>query len=196
MGRRSTSTRRRKRQIMALFIRQGRRCFWCAAEMLPPGSHTSKHGQPTPPNLCTLDHLDDRLSVERGRHMGELRRVAACWRCNNLRGTASQAAQPKSELHRRSGRFPKDTEIAPATQVIVVSRRPFVVQNHCAQTQTPPGLPTGRAARKVLAIRAKLAEEAARIVAGSYHLHASNASFELPAAVCSGSETLTAAATV
>lgn len=85
----------RARRRYALFIRQERKCFYCGIEMVwhsgpkPPAQHAKR--------ACTLEHLDDRLSPERGKHSGEERTVAACWSCNTLRG------QFRSTMHELFG---------------------------------------------------------------------------------------------
>jgi hypothetical protein len=95
-----------KVQLVRLFYRQNKLCHWCGKQMLHPGSHKGKKGHRDPPMLCTLDHLDSRLSHERGKHAGEYRRVAACWKCNNDRAKQEQASLPKESLWARSGAYP------------------------------------------------------------------------------------------
>lgn len=90
-----------QRQRAALFRRQKGRCHWCGCEMVQVA--VPRRASP-PRNLCTIDHLDDRFSPDRGKRFGEYRRVAACWECNNRRGNERQAARPIDELHARSGR--------------------------------------------------------------------------------------------
>lgn len=78
----ATSHRRRQRALM--WKLQGGRCFWCdRLTVLPPvGEGRRKF---IPDNEATIDHLDSRLSPERGRHPGKYRRVMACLLCNNRR---------------------------------------------------------------------------------------------------------------
>ena len=59
----------------------------------------------------TLDHLDDRYSPERGKSRGERRIVMACWKCNNERNIARQAALPKAVLHEKCGRAPRSERV-------------------------------------------------------------------------------------
>ncbi len=94
------STARHRRQVRALSQRQHGRCYWCDVEMLPPGPDGGKKPDS---RQCTLDHLDDRFNPERGKHPGEIRRVAACWHCNHTRGVESQAKIPRYKLSRRCG---------------------------------------------------------------------------------------------
>lgn len=85
-----------------LYRDQNGLCHWCGCELLlRKGGAKEKQ---MPENLATLDHLDDRFSIDRGSHgYGTLRKVLACWRCNNDRGRASQLSQPIEELRRRAG---------------------------------------------------------------------------------------------
>lgn len=101
-----SSRRYIRKQIEVLFWRQEGLCYYCDEPMLPPGSYKPKTGVRIPDDFCTLEHLDDKFSQERGRHAGKIRRVAACNFCNNKKGRESQAAQPIEELWRRSGRYP------------------------------------------------------------------------------------------
>ena len=97
------STAKHKRQTLALYWRQNGRCHWCECDMLPPGPDGATKKKRVNPRLCTLDHLDDRFSSERGKHAGEFRRVAACWQCNQDRGAESQIRIGNKELSRRCG---------------------------------------------------------------------------------------------
>lgn len=105
-GKKLTRSQKKLRQLRWLFARQGGLCHWCEVVMQPPGTFKPKNGVPTPPRLCTLEHLDDRFSPDRGKRVGEFRRVAACHACNHARGLASQAAQPIEVLRARSGHTP------------------------------------------------------------------------------------------
>ena len=107
-----TSREKKHKQLKALFHRQRGLCIWCGKGMVPPWQHQHKNGQKMNRRLCTLDHLDDRYSEERGRHGNEYRRVAACWQCNNARGAAHQQQISKEELWRRSGAYPQDHPLA------------------------------------------------------------------------------------
>jgi hypothetical protein len=110
------ATKRERDQLKRMYRRQGGLCHWCEKGMVPPG--TAKPGGPHDPRLCTMDHLDDRFSEERGTHPGEYRKVAACWKCNNERGQRRQAAMPIAVLHERSKRQPSGaTPTKPETEV-------------------------------------------------------------------------------
>src|SRR5690349_5524902 len=101
-----TRKQRKRTQLMRMFRRQDGRCHWCATEMIPPHSFQPKHYQRPPLTLCTFDHLDDRFSEERGKHGGEFRNVAACWKCNNDRAKAREASLPREILWQKSGSPP------------------------------------------------------------------------------------------
>ena len=92
----------RRRRAIA-FRQQGGRCYWCGVRMVSI-AYDSKGAHP-PENACTLDHLDDRLGGQRRqRHDGRPRTVAACWKCNNLRGAEAVKRLPLAEIQRRSKR--------------------------------------------------------------------------------------------
>lgn len=50
-------------------------------------------GETQPDDLATIEHLDSKLSGERGSHKGERRQVIACRRCNWERGNAELHSQ-------------------------------------------------------------------------------------------------------
>lgn len=93
---------RKKTQLRRLWLRQNKRCHWCGRVMREPGTHNgAKDGKP-PDDLCTLEHMHDRYSAERGRHAGTFVNVAACWRCNWERGRKTEAAVPLEVRRLRS----------------------------------------------------------------------------------------------
>lgn len=76
-------------------------CHWCKGPMVWVVQASGK----LPPNAATTEHLDDKLSPARGKHAhGEVRRVAACLKCNNARSNERHTALGVDELRRRSGR--------------------------------------------------------------------------------------------
>lgn len=81
-------------------------CFWCQKPMrlMKPAAKMKE----VIPDLCTLDHLDDRYSQERGNRPGEYRTVAACWLCNNNRNAKRQNDLPRQTLWSASGAFPQE----------------------------------------------------------------------------------------
>lgn len=97
---------KKKKQRALLFVRQEGKCHWCSCDMVLMYTADPKFH---PKNLCTVDHLDDRYSPERGAHQGEFRRVAACGECNFKRAQKSESEVPIEELHRRSNRPPSST---------------------------------------------------------------------------------------
>lgn len=57
------------------------------------------------PNMATIDHLDSRLSGERGKYRGTgARTVLSCRKCNELRAAEEVKAIGVQEERRRSGR--------------------------------------------------------------------------------------------
>ena len=112
----SNNNAKKKKQLKALYHFQGGICYWCKTGMVPPWQHKHKNGEKINPKLCTLDHLDSRLSHQRGNFPSRYRRVAACWRCNHERGRIEQASLPKDELWRRSGRYPSSSTIGAAKE--------------------------------------------------------------------------------
>ena len=81
----TNSPGKRRRQLLRLFEQQKGLCHYCKSEMviMPVGHIQEKN---SPPNRATLEHLDHKLDPNRGKHNGECRRVAACWKCNNEKG--------------------------------------------------------------------------------------------------------------
>lgn len=96
------STKRRQRRRARLWRIQKGRCHWCKQITRLPEHCTIGRGEALPDDLATIDHLDSRLSDERGTRPGEARTVMACWRCNFRRGAREVLALPLEELHRRS----------------------------------------------------------------------------------------------
>jgi hypothetical protein len=92
-----------KRQIRRLYERQNGKCHWCGNEMKPPGTFIPASGKRPPPDLCTMEHLDDRWDPMRGKYPGQFRRVAACLACNNGRNTARLKELPIEVLWAASG---------------------------------------------------------------------------------------------
>lgn len=94
---------RKKRQRAKLYEQQQGLCYWCRQPMVVP-----VHGRHKPrlPNEVTVDHLDSRLSPERGLHAGSLRHVLACHACNGRRAADEEAALMREEIWERSGRSP------------------------------------------------------------------------------------------
>ena len=93
-----------------LWFRQRGLCHWCKKPtLLVAGMQETdylKH-RDAPKNLATIDHLDSRLNPERGKKAGELRKVVACWQCNNDRGIKEEKALGIEEIRRRANGTPK-----------------------------------------------------------------------------------------
>lgn len=94
---------RRWRLRMALYVLQQGRCWWCHKMMDPYYPEGSKFAPG--PLTITIDHLDSRLNPGRGNHVGRLRKVAACSRCNGLRSERELSRLPRETLREmaRSG---------------------------------------------------------------------------------------------
>ena len=102
-----SKTRRRreseKRQRKRMYIEQGGKCYYCGQMMY---FYELKRGETAPDDMATIEHLDSRLSGERGNHQGEFRRVMACLKCNNARGKEEEVSLGKERLWELSGRRP------------------------------------------------------------------------------------------
>ena len=98
---------KKKRKREKLFKEQGGRCHWCD-EPMQLGPYPSKAEGPLPDDLATFEHLDDRLSSERGAYNRDnvIRVVLACSACNHKRGKESYATLTLQDLWKRSGRAP------------------------------------------------------------------------------------------
>jgi hypothetical protein len=59
----------------ALYLRQGRRCFYCDRVML---LDRPRLGRSPHPDICTVDHINRAVSTNLV--------VAACYQCNTERG--------------------------------------------------------------------------------------------------------------
>lgn len=79
----------RLRKRYRLFTEQGGKCHWCGRQM----AIRSIPGGPLPDDTCTIEHLDSRLSGNRGR-FAEERIVAACHGCNSERNRLELLGKP------------------------------------------------------------------------------------------------------
>lgn len=95
------------RQRKALYDLQGGRCYYCEIRMYLPHDGKFKPGCRRL-DACTLEHLDDKYSPERGKHRGEFRRVAACAHCNERRSTERTAELTREQKWVLSGRRPRE----------------------------------------------------------------------------------------
>lgn len=74
-----------QRQLTRFFVAQHGLCHWCESPMTLSYDPPRKDKVPNP-RRATIDHLDDRFDPMRGKHGPQtIRRVAACWKCNNER---------------------------------------------------------------------------------------------------------------
>lgn len=95
------------KRLEKLYVRQNGECFYCQRKMLSPtvwrACFSAKlKGRDIPQNLCTIEHLDDRLTTHRGKLRGE-RTVAACRACNSLVAKKRYDSLPIEEKRARSG---------------------------------------------------------------------------------------------
>jgi hypothetical protein len=90
----------RKRAM--LWEEQQGRCYWCNLQMVQ--TSPSQPGRPDPPNMATFEHLDSRLTPERGKHAGTRRIVLVCQSCNGARGRLEEQGLPLIELHYHANR--------------------------------------------------------------------------------------------
>ena len=93
--------KQKRRKKTKLFQEQDGLCWYCKTEMILI-FESPKPKVPSPLNMATFEHLDDRFNQERGSHTGKRRIVLACNQCNHAQGKQRQAEQPIKELHRRS----------------------------------------------------------------------------------------------
>jgi hypothetical protein len=113
-----------REQRLRLYRAQDGKCHWCHKEMIWLDKFPNKSRQ-IPDNACTTDHLDDRLDPNRGKFGGQIRRVAACKKCNEYRSNERCKNLPLWELHRRSGRFARDEmirQLAAEIRIAAISR--------------------------------------------------------------------------
>ena len=92
----------KRRKKTKLFQEQDGLCWYCKTEMILIFEQP-KAKVPSPSNMATFEHLDDRFNQKRGTRTGERRIVLACNKCNHAQGKQRQAEQLIEELHRRSG---------------------------------------------------------------------------------------------
>jgi len=90
------SNKRRKENL----FREDPHCYWCGIEVI---NYPLADGERMPDNFATLDHLDTRLSGNRGVIKNQTRTVLACSKCNFDRGVEEVNNTPIEELRRRSG---------------------------------------------------------------------------------------------
>jgi 5-methylcytosine-specific restriction endonuclease McrA len=72
-----------KRELREKLMRKQRgRCYYCKGQMVIATKEEYMNGPPM--NAVTLEHTVDRMNPLRGVYQ---RFVAACWKCNNDRGS-------------------------------------------------------------------------------------------------------------
>ena len=89
-------------------------CYYCKEPMLL--QKMPAKAKLIPRDLCTLEHLDDRYSPDRGKHEGKIRVVAACRKCNSEQNRIRQETLDKALLWQKSGSPPNDFFDSPPPQ--------------------------------------------------------------------------------
>lgn len=80
-------------------------CHWCGCLLdNSPQAHIKNmpKGYFAPDNMATIEHLYDRLEIEkRYRDTNNRYKVLACYKCNHLRGRMRMKSLPKELLEKR-----------------------------------------------------------------------------------------------
>ncbi len=108
MSRLPGASKRRKRE--RLWIKQKGKCWWCKKKKMTvnPVYYMPNSGKNIPKNLATFEHLDSRLSENRGhQRAGEERIVLACYHCNWARGNAEVERAKRDKLPYVNGEITK-----------------------------------------------------------------------------------------
>jgi hypothetical protein len=98
----SESGEKIRRLRARLFHLQHGLCFWCGTPMrllVIVGGKCKEH----PNDMCTIDHLEPRWHPMRGKFDGQLRKVAACYKCNNERDRQQLMLIPQELLNEAAG---------------------------------------------------------------------------------------------
>lgn len=87
-------------------------CHWCGKLTVLPRAHAPHEPRPMPEmNWATIDHLHCRLHPDRLKPGdGQMRRVLACWSCNNQRNRIEMFIGGQTLLREFSGSFPATRE--------------------------------------------------------------------------------------
>lgn len=104
------SPKRIKERRAKLYEEQNGLCYYCKGPMLliEWQSNGKDKNKPTPPDLCTLEHLFDRNDpIARKQNQDKKRWAAACYKCNNKQGALKEALLPIEELQLRSSKSRK-----------------------------------------------------------------------------------------
>jgi hypothetical protein len=90
-------------------------CHWCREVTVLPPQYPGKIAKGAARgNWATIDHLDARHSKERGKHVGEFRRVLACLECNNRRDREATLQMPVQEKWLACGNLYKIAKLSGA----------------------------------------------------------------------------------
>ena len=93
------------RSLKIYLHKRNSKCHWCQEETILTNISELK-GTPHP-KMATIDHVVSRFNPERWvkRKEGEVRKVLACFECNNRRSTEEQSKKTKEEIRLRSEGF-------------------------------------------------------------------------------------------
>lgn len=85
--------------------RRNPHCYYCGVKTILPLANGKS---PRAPNEATIDHLRPRHHPGRLEPIqrGELRRVLACWECNNKRDQWESSLLPKEWFYANGGSLP------------------------------------------------------------------------------------------
>ena len=86
-----------------LYERQKGKCCWCGRQMLKRWIQVD--GLPVPDDLATLEHLDSKMSPDRGYRQGEIRHAVACRACNLQRGAAEEKGEVFMDMTKEEAAF-------------------------------------------------------------------------------------------
>ena len=113
-------------QRQKLWEANGGQCYYCGVTTVLPPAPAPKGWRPMP-NTATTEHLDHKLSPDRGKRAGEYRRVLACFRCNNQLGAAFLRNHPEEQKRRallgktRPKGVPRDQYFASAAPASIIT---------------------------------------------------------------------------
>lgn len=98
---------RRREQFYLRYIRMKMwiddpHCVYCGMETILPSHAKLQRGEPSPPNLATIDHKYSRYNPQRDIEKQEY--FLCCFLCNNYKAQLEEDKVPIEELRERSRR--------------------------------------------------------------------------------------------
>lgn len=96
---RKPGTKRNRLLRHKLFAKQKGKCFYCGTLMIEFAGHC----QLPDDNMCTLEHMTNKLDREPGKPIGY---VAACYKCNQDKGRERVIAEPIERRWEMSNAYP------------------------------------------------------------------------------------------